>query len=197
MRYTIRIEIINIMSDEENILPASIKKAEDVVSTTSTTFHYPTAFDPVLIYTDGSVLKEARTDSNGIGGYGVIVLNETTNQKLFEKKDSAVKTTNNRMELTALLEAFRYLDNNNFHSATIRSDSEYCINPLNKGWIHKWHKNSYADKANSDIWKQIYPLYMKFKGLVKIEWVKGHSTDEQNNLVDKLANGAAKERKRQ
>lgn len=183
------------MEDNKNILPTSLKKANDEIDKTSITYHYPTSFDPIILYTDGSVLKEKRTDSNGVGGFGVIALHGTTNQKLFEKKDSAIKTTNNRMELTALLEAFKYLDNNNFHSAVIRSDSEYVINPLNKGWIHKWHKDGYKDKANSDIWKQIYPLHLKFRGLVTIEWVKGHSTDEQNNLVDKLANGAAKQRK--
>lgn len=195
MRYTIKLEIIKIMEDSNNILPTSLKKEESGIDPKSTTYHYPTSFDPILLYTDGSVLKEKKTDSNGIGGFGVLAINATSKVKLFEKSDSAVKTTNNRMELTALLEAFKYLDNNNFHSAIIRSDSEYVVNPLSKGWIHKWHKDSYKDKANSDIWKQIYPLFMKYKGLVVVEWVKGHADDEFNNAADKLATGASNKRK--
>ena len=111
-------------------------------------------------------------------------------------------TTNNRMELTAIIKAIQkiiYLKtkNKDFESTTftICSDSAYCINAINNGWITKWRMNEWTTQSgenvkNQDLWKEFLRLYCISKEYITFKKVKGHSGNPQNELADRLAKDA-------
>ena len=96
-------------------------------------------------------------------------------------------TTNNRMELTAVIKALEAIKNNKIE-ITIYSDSKYVVESIEKGWIWNWEKKNFKKKLNSDLWKIFIPLYKKFK--INFKWVKGHSGNVENERCDELANKA-------
>ena len=122
------------------------------------------------IYTDGACIGNP-----GPGGWGVVILNGNDNQFL---SGGEKNTTNNRMEITAVIEGLKNVDSKDL---TVYSDSTYVINTITKGW----KKNK-----NQDLWEILEKLVSEKN--VKWEWVKGHSGNEFNEKADKLAYGEAK-----
>jgi ribonuclease HI len=105
-------------------------------------------------------------------------------------------TTNQRMEITAALEAVRSIDG----PLEVVSDSTYVVNCFRDSWWRKWIANDWRNSqrkpvANVDLWKPLIDLYRE-RGDVTFRWVKGHGTDPMNNLVDALAVEAAVEQAR-
>lgn len=92
-------------------------------------------------------------------------------------------TTNNRMELTAIIQAIKAIRTLYGSSIIIEviSDSKYCVDGFTD-WMHSWVKNDWKGKKNVDLWKQLYALRFN----VNLSWVKGHSGDEMNEFVDSL-----------
>lgn len=135
-------------------------------------------------YTDGSCLSNP-----GSGGYGVALFsNGKFDYKFYGKNDS---TTNNRMELTAIIEALkdikRFYKNEN---CIIYTDSAYCCNMLN-AWIYKWAEREWVNEKdepikNPDLVKEAFELVRRLPN-VDIVKVKGHDTDIRNELVDAIA----------
>lgn len=100
------------------------------------------------------------------------------------------KTTNNRMELLAVIEALKLLNDKAIDkNITIYTDSKYVMDAVTKGWVYNWQKKGFKDKANPDLWRKFLRIYPKYK--VQFEWVKGHSGDKENERCDKLAKAAA------
>ena len=122
------------------------------------------------IYTDGACIGNP-----GPGGWGVVILQENDN---FFLSGGEKNTTNNRMEITAVIEGLKNVDSKDL---TVYSDSTYVINTITKGW----KKNK-----NQDLWEILEKLVSEKN--VKWEWVKGHSGNEFNEKADKLAYGEAK-----
>ena len=142
--------------------------------------------DEVIIYTDG-----ACSGNPGKGGWGAILMCGNSKKEI---SGAELETTNNRMELTAPIEALKLLKRP--CNVKIYSDSAYLVNAFLQGWIYNWQKNGWktADKKdvkNKELWEEIY----KFTKIHKIEWikVKGHSDNEYNNQCDKMAVNAIKE----
>lgn len=142
--------------------------------------------DEVTIYTDG-----ACSGNPGKGGWGAILMCGKLRKEI---SGGELETTNNRMELTAPIEALKLLKKPCV--VKVYSDSAYLVNAFVQGWIYNWQKNGWktADKKdvkNRELWEEIY----KFTKIHKIEWikVKGHSDNEFNNLCDKMAVNAIKE----
>lgn len=134
----------------------------------------------VEIFTDG-----ACSGNPGAGGYGVILRFGNISKELY---GGEVSTTNNRMEMTAVIRALQALKEP--CEVTLYSDSQYVINAITKGWAEGWQKRGWvkADKKpalNSDLWQVILDLLKIHR--VKFIWVKGHAGHTENERVDRLA----------
>ncbi|MCD6543110.1 MAG: ribonuclease HI [Flavobacteriaceae bacterium] len=137
----------------------------------------------VHIYTDG-----ACGGNPGKGGYG-IVMEWVGRPYKKEFLQGYRKTTNNRMELLAVIVALEQLKMDGLEILII-SDSKYVIDSVVKGWVYNWVKKGFKDKKNPDLWKRFLKVYKKHH--VKFEWVKGHSNHPQNERCDRLAVTASK-----
>ncbi|NLL70806.1 MAG: ribonuclease HI [Epulopiscium sp.] len=134
----------------------------------------------VTIYTDG-----ACSGNPGPGGYGIVLLYHEFRKELF---GGEVETTNNRMELLAVIKALEALKEP--CQVTLYSDSKYVVDAIEKGWVFKWKKNSWMrnkkEKAlNVDLWERLLPL-LDFHA-VRFVWVKGHADNVENERCDFLA----------
>ncbi|MEX2435400.1 MAG: ribonuclease HI [Balneolaceae bacterium] len=142
----------------------------------------------VILYTDG-----ACSGNPGPGGWGALLI---WNGKEKELSGGESHTTNNRMEMVAVIEGLKTLKKP--CRVKIHSDSALIINTFNKGWIHNWLKKGWkkADKKpveNRDLWEEMLKEIKRHQ----VHWikVKGHSTNELNNRVDGLAVKASKKYK--
>lgn len=132
----------------------------------------------VYLYTDG-----AAKGNPGPGGYGVILeLVGTGYRKEFY--EGFRLTTNNRMELLAVIVGLEKLKNPGT-SVLVVSDSKYVVDSVAKGWVFGWEKKGFAGKKNSDLWARFLKVYCKHK--VDFKWVKGHNSHPQNERCDQLA----------
>jgi ribonuclease HI len=134
----------------------------------------------LVIYTDGSA-----RGNPGPGGYGAILM--WGNQRK-ELSQGYRKTTNNRMELLAVIAALKTLKKDGL-DVVIYSDSSYVINSVEKRWVFNWVKTGFKDKKNADLWRIFLSLYSKNK--IRFVWVKGHADNPFNNRCDELATAAA------
>ena len=134
----------------------------------------------IKIYTDG-----AAKGNPGPGGYGV-VLKFGKHEK--ELSEGFRLTTNNRMELLAVIRGLQAL-NTAEYPVQIYSDSKYVVDAIEKGWLWNWQKKGFKDKKNPDLWLRYIPLHLKFKP--KFFWVKGHAGHPENERCDQLAVAAA------
>ncbi len=144
----------------------------------------------VTIYTDGA----ARGNPDGPGGYGTILQYVDPTGKLHEREFSAgyKKTTNNRMELMAVIIGLEAL--NRPCEVDLYSDSKYVIDAFNQHWIDSWLKNNWKNNQkkavkNIDLWKRL--LKAKEQHTVTFHWVKGHDGHPENERCDTLATTAA------
>ena len=134
----------------------------------------------IFLFTDG-----AAKGNPGPGGYGV-VLKFGKHQK--EISEGFRETTNNRMELLAVIAGLEALTTNN-HPVAIYSDSKYVVDAINKGWLSKWVKTGFKKKKNIDLWQRFLPLQKRFN--LKFNWIKGHAGHPENERCDELAVMAA------
>ncbi len=140
----------------------------------------------VEIFTDG-----ACSGNPGPGGWGTIL---RYNGKEKELSGGEAKTTNNRMELKAVIEGLKALKEP--CQVVLTSDSQYVCNGINKGWAAKWKKNNWikSDKTkakNPELWDELLSLLEIHK--VEIVWVRGHNGHDENERCDRLAVTAAEQ----
>lgn len=132
---------------------------------------------PVIeIFTDG-----AARGNPGPGGLGV-VMKFGPHRK--EYAEGYRMTTNNRMELLAVIRALEMLKTNEF-PVIVYSDSKYVVDAINLKWVFGWKMKGFKDKKNPDLWTRFLELYPRFK--LKFQWVKGHANNQENNRCDELA----------
>lgn len=130
----------------------------------------------VNIYTDG-----ASSGNPGPGGYGVIL---TFKEYRKELSEGFKKTTNNRMELLAVIRGLEALTKDG-QNVTVYSDSKYVVDSVEKGWLWGWVKKGFKGKKNADLWRQYIEASKKHN--VKFKWIKGHSGHPENERCDQLA----------
>lgn len=145
---------------------------------------------PIMLYTDG-----ACSGNPGAGGYGIVLKWGSLCKELSE---GFAETTNNRMELLAVikgLEAIKWEK----AQVIVTSDSSYVVKAINEGWLKKWRANDFISKSGSkktkvkniDLWTRLIPLLEKHQ--VSFVWVKGHNAHPENERCDQLAVNAYKE----
>jgi ribonuclease HI len=142
----------------------------------------------ITIYTDGACFGNP-----GPGGYAAVL-----------KSGSLVKeisggfrlTTNNRMEILAVIQALKALKDTSNYNITLFTDSRLVVNAINSTWIEKWKKNNWKRNAkdpvlNPDLWAELDSLWKEHN--IKIEWVEGHAGNPGNERCDVLSKNAAKD----
>jgi ribonuclease HI len=130
----------------------------------------------ITVYTDG-----AASGNPGPGGYGVVLLSGHHRKEL---SGGFKLTTNNRMELMAVivaLETLRYPDSD----VTLYTDSRYVADAVEKGWVFDWEKKRFRKKKNPDLWIRFLKLYHRHR--IKFIWIKGHAENAENERCDRLA----------
>lgn len=132
----------------------------------------------VHIYTDG-----AAKGNPGNGGYGVVMELVGTNYKK-EFYEGFRLTTNNRMELLAVIVGLEKLKNHNM-TVLVISDSKYVVDAVEKKWVFGWEKKNFTGKKNPDLWIRFLKVYRKHQ--VDFKWIKGHNNHPQNERCDELA----------
>lgn len=137
--------------------------------------------DQIVMYTDGS-----SRGNPGPGGYGAVLMSSNRKKELSQ---GYRKTTNNRMELMAVIAGLEALKKKNL-DVTVYTDSQYVAKAVNEGWLNKWMATNFAKgKKNKDLWVKFYNLAKEHK--LKFVWVKGHADNAYNNRCDELATTAA------
>ena len=136
--------------------------------------------DHVQIYTDG-----ACSGNPGPGGWGAVLLYGQHEKQL---SGGEANTTNNRMELTAVIEALALLKRP--CRVTLTTDSKYVADSVTKGWVYGWQKRGWKksdgkDAINVDLWQRLLPLLQTHE--VTFVWIKGHAGHQYNEICDKLA----------
>jgi ribonuclease HI len=130
----------------------------------------------ITIYTDG-----AASGNPGPGGYGVVLI---SGRHRLEKSEGFRLTTNNRMELLAVitgLEALKIPGS----KVVVYTDSKYVADSVEKGWVFQWESKSFKKRKNPDLWIRFLKIYRKHN--VRFVWIKGHSNNIENEVCDRLA----------
>ena len=140
----------------------------------------------VHIYTDG-----AAKGNPGPAGYGVVMEMVGTPYKK-EFYEGFRKSTNNRMELLAVIVGLEKLKNLKTKVLVV-SDSKYVVDAVEKRWVFQWEKKNFAGKKNPDLWMRFLKAYRNHK--VDFQWVKGHNSHPQNERCDELAVMASQQEK--
>jgi ribonuclease HI len=135
----------------------------------------------IKIYTDG-----AARGNPGPGGYGVILM---AGSHYREKSGGFALTTNNRMELLAVIVGLESLKIPG-STVTVYTDSKYVADAVNLGWVFTWETKRFRKKKNPDLWKRFLEIYRKHN--VTFVWIKGHSDIPENERCDRLAVEASK-----
>ena len=133
---------------------------------------------PIEIFTDGS-------SHPGPGGYGVIL---RCGEHYKELSAGFPETTNNRMELTAVIVGLEAVKRHNAE-IILYSDSKYVVDSVNKGWVFGWERKNFEKRLNADLWIRFLSVYRRHR--VTFVWVKGHADNPMNNRCDQLAVAAA------
>lgn len=136
----------------------------------------------IEIYTDG-----ASSGNPGPGGYGVIL---RSGDHYKELSAGYRKTTNNRMELLAVITGIEALKKPN-QEIMIYSDSKYVIDAIEKKWLYSWYQKGFKDKKNKDLWLRYIEVSKPHR--IRFNWVKGHAGHPENERCDELAVAASKQ----
>ena len=130
----------------------------------------------INLYTDGSA-----KGNPGKGGFGIVLI---AGKHYKEISQGFRHTTNNRMELLAVIVGLEKLSKEN-SIVQVYSDSKYVVDAVEKKWVFNWEKKNFKAKKNSDLWKRFLIIFRKHK--VSFTWIKGHAGHTENEKCDLLA----------
>jgi ribonuclease HI len=135
----------------------------------------------ITIYTDG-----ASSGNPGPGGYGLVMI---SGRHRLEKSEGFRLTTNNRMELLAVIAGLEALKIS-ASKVVVHTDSKYVADAVNKGWVFQWESKCFRKKKNSDLWMRFLRVYRNHT--VRFVWIKGHASNPENERCDWMAVDAYK-----
>ncbi len=138
----------------------------------------------INLYTDG-----AARGNPGQGGYGIVLEYPEKNYRK-EFAEGFKHTTNNRMELRAVIEGLKKLKTTDLQ-VTVYTDSRYVADAVEKKWVFGWERKQFKDRKNADLWKELLEQIRMHS--VKFVWIKGHNNHAQNERCDALAVAASKQ----
>ena len=138
----------------------------------------------INLYTAG-----AARGNPGPGGYGIVLEYPEKNYRK-EFAEGFKHTTNNRMELLAVIEGLKKLKTTDLQ-VTVYTDSRYVADAVEKKWVFGWERKQFKDRKNADLWKELLEQLRKHS--VKFVWIKGHNNHAQNERCDALAVAASKQ----
>ncbi len=138
----------------------------------------------IIVYTDG-----AASGNPGPGGYGVVL---QSGRHYKELSQGFRRTTNNRMELLAVIVALEALKSESC-KVVVYTDSKYVCDSVEKGWVFNWEKVGFKKKKNPDLWMRFLKIFRKHE--VRFQWVKGHANIPGNERCDRLAVEASQSNK--
>jgi ribonuclease HI len=130
----------------------------------------------ITIYTDG-----AASGNPGPGGFGVVLI---SGKHRLEKSAGYRLTTNNRMELLAVIEGLEALKIPGSR-VVVYTDSKYVSDSVERGWVFQWESKAFKKKKNPDLWIRFLKIYRKHN--VRFVWIKGHANNAENEICDRLA----------
>ncbi len=130
----------------------------------------------ITIYTDG-----ASSGNPGPGGYGVVMI---SGRHRLEKSEGFRLTTNNRMELLAVIAGLEALKISG-SKVIVYTDSKYVADSVNNGWVFQWESKSFRKKKNADLWMRFLRIYRNH--IVRFVWIKGHASNPENEICDRMA----------
>jgi len=130
----------------------------------------------IFLYTDG-----AASGNPGPGGYGIVL---KCGEHCKELSGGFAKTTNNRMELLAVIIGLEQIKWENA-TVIVTSDSKYVVDAVTKGWLFNWERTRFNKKKNPDLWMRFLSIYRKHN--VTFQWIKGHAGHPENERCDRLA----------
>lgn len=145
----------------------------------------------IQLWTDGACRNNQSAENKG--GWGFLV--KESNKEIYSNSGAEKNTTNNRMEMMAVIEGVSYiLQNYQDAEIEVTTDSAYIANCYKNKWYVNWEKNQWKNAKkepvkNKELWLQIIPFFKNEK--IKFNWVKGHAESAENHLVDMLATNAA------
>ena len=134
----------------------------------------------ITVYTDG-----AAKGNPGKGGYGVVMISGNLKK---EFSQGYLMTTNNRMELLAVIIALEKIKKPN-SEVVVYSDSKYVVDSIEKKWVFSWETKNFNKKKNPDLWIRFLKVFRRH--FVKFVWIKGHNNNKYNERCDYLAVSAA------
>jgi ribonuclease HI len=135
----------------------------------------------ITIYTDG-----ASSGNPGPGGYGIVLI---SGKHRLEKSEGFRLTTNNRMELLAVIAGLEALKKQG-SNVVVYTDSRYVADAVEKGWVFQWESKAFKKKKNPDLWLRFLKIYRKHN--VRFVWIKGHNSNPENELCDRMAVAASR-----
>jgi ribonuclease HI len=138
----------------------------------------------INLYTDGGA-----RGNPGPGGYGIVLEYPEKNYRK-EFAEGFKHTTNNRMELRAVIEGLKKLKTTDLQ-VTVYTDSRYVADAVEKKWVFGWERKQFKDRKNADLWKELLEQIRMHS--VKFVWIKGHNNHAQNERCDALAVAASKQ----
>jgi len=130
----------------------------------------------ITIYTDG-----AASGNPGPGGFGIVLI---SGKHRLEKSAGYRLTTNNRMELLAVIEGLEALKIPGSR-VVVYTDSKYVSDSVERGWVFQWESKAFKKKKNPDLWIRFLKIYRKHN--VRFVWIKGHANNAENEICDRLA----------
>lgn len=138
-----------------------------------------------IIYTDG-----ACSGNPGPGGWAFVAVESSGTGTKIESSGSELNTTNNRMELTAVINGISFIKAIAYSSMLILTDSKYVVDAVNQGWLNSWvsknwKKSDGKSVLNQDLWSKLLELMSVYN--VSFQWVKGHAGIPENERCDELA----------
>jgi ribonuclease HI len=134
----------------------------------------------IILYADG-----AASGNPGPGGFGVVLISGPHRKEIAQGYQL---TTNNRMELLAVITGLEALKKENCQ-VTVYTDSRYVADAVEKNWVFGWERKAFKGKKNPDLWKRFLQAYRKHT--VRIHWIKGHAAIPENERCDALAVAAS------